>query len=133
MELILKRAYFPNGTNGAIFCNEQFICFTIELPWKENQRKVSCIPEGKFELGKRYTEKHGWHLVVNTVPERSHILFHPANHALKELEGCIAPVTVLTGIGTGVESRKAFDKLKSLVYEAILKENVSIIIEKATL
>lgn len=132
MELILKRAYFPGGTNGALFNDEQFVCFTIELPWKNNLRNLSCIPEGKYSLGKRYTEKYGWHLVVNAVPNRSHILFHPANHAIRELKGCIAPVTALTGIGTGADSRNAVEKLKKLVFAAVLhEENVSLTIQKA--
>lgn len=132
MELILRRAYFPNGTNGAIFCNEQFICFSIELPWKENRRKISCIPEGRYSISKRFTEKRGWHLIVNGVPNRSEILFHPANNAQKELQGCIAPVSALTGIGAGTDSRKADNKLNMLVMEAIKKkENVFVTIQKA--
>jgi hypothetical protein len=93
MELELKRAYFPKGTNGGIFFNDKFICFTIELPWKDNLRNISCIPEGRYRLGKRFTPNRGWHLLVNEVPGRSGILFHAANNALKELRGCIAPVT----------------------------------------
>lgn len=132
MELILKRAYFPSGTNGAIFCNEQFICFSIELPWKENRRKISCIPEGRYTISKRFTEKRGWHLIVNGVPNRSEILFHPANNAQKELQGCIAPVSALTSIGAGTDSRKADNKLNILVMEAIQeKENVFVTIQKA--
>jgi len=95
MELILKRVYFHKGTIGVLFNDEQFVCFTIELPWEENQRKVSCIPEGRYELERRYTEKRGWHLALKKVINRSCILFHPDNDALKELQGCIAPVTML--------------------------------------
>ena len=43
-------------------------------------------------------------------------LSHDANDAASELHGCIAPVTTLTGDGRGSESRKALDKLKTLVY-----------------
>ncbi|SFS98454.1 hypothetical protein SAMN05660206_10890 [Sphingobacterium wenxiniae] len=35
---------------------------------------------------------------------------------MNELMGCIAPVTALTAQGTGIESRKALEKLKALVY-----------------
>ncbi|MFA9389678.1 MAG: DUF5675 family protein [Prolixibacteraceae bacterium] len=134
MELSLKRAYFPHGTNGALFCNDQFVCFTIELPWQENRRNISCIPEGKYSLGKRFTERRGWHLLVKDVPNRSEILFHPANNALKELQGCIAPVTMLSGIGSGTDSRKADNKLNKLVVEAIQNdESVFLIIQKALL
>jgi hypothetical protein len=67
---------------------------------------------------------------VVDVENRSLILFHPANNALKELNGCIAPVTKLSGPGLGLLSRKAFEKLKKLVYEAIdRKESVVLIVE----
>ena len=61
---------------------------------------------------------------------RSFILFHPANNALKELNGCIAPVTKLSGPGLGLMSRKAFERLKTLVYQALdNKESVELIVE----
>lgn len=124
MELTLKRTYFPTGTNGVLLEGEQFICFTIELPMKDNQEQVSCIPEGRYELKQRYTRSRGWHLQVNGVPQRSGILIHPANDALTELEGCIAPVSTLTGIGKGLFSKKAQEKLNALVYEAMEQEGV---------
>jgi hypothetical protein len=53
------------------------------------------------------------------VPGRDLILIHPANDAKMELLGCIAPVTLHTGIGKGSSSRKALDKLKAIVYKAL--------------
>jgi len=50
MEIHLTRTYFPEGTNGKLECEGKLICNTIELPWKNNETKVSCIPEGKFLL-----------------------------------------------------------------------------------
>jgi hypothetical protein len=52
------------------------------------------------------------------VPGRDLILIHPANDANKELLGCIAPVSKQTGIGMGSNSRKALEKLKTMVYAA---------------
>ncbi|GAA5042536.1 hypothetical protein GCM10011506_45140 [Marivirga lumbricoides] len=133
MELILRRDHHPEGTNGNLCDGEQQICSTIELPWRENQRMVSCIPEGRYELVKRYTDKRGWHLLVKNVPNRSGILFHPANDALKELKGCIAPVSKVVGPGKGIESKIADSRLKTLVFEAMDKgESVFLIIQKAS-
>ncbi|ROO17153.1 hypothetical protein OC66_11575, partial [Flavobacterium psychrophilum] len=112
MVLRLSRTYFPDGTNGKLECEGKFICNTIELPCKNNETKVSCIPEGKYFIRKRYSNKFKWHLEVLDVKNRSLILFHPANNALQELNGCIAPVTKLSGPGLGLMSRKAFAKLK---------------------
>jgi Family of unknown function (DUF5675) len=130
MDIHLTRTYFPEGTNGKLECEGKFISCTIELPWKNNEKRVSCIPEGKYLLSKRYSKKFNWHLTVLNVENRSFILFHPANHALLELNGCIAPVTKLSGPGLGLQSRQAFIKLKDLVYKALdRKENVYLIVQ----
>lgn len=130
MVLELTRTYFPNGTNGKLECKGKSICNTIELPWRENETRVSCIPEGKYFIKKRYSQKFQWHLEVLDVKNRSLILFHPANNALQELNGCIAPVTKLSGPGLGLMSRKAFISLKSMVYIALdNKESVELIVK----
>ena len=109
--LTLMRKYHPTGTNGQLFAGSRLICPTIELSWRENQRNVSCIPEGRYMLSLRWTSRWGWHFQIPHVPERDGILIHPANDALKELRGCIAPVTTLTGPGRGTGSRKALQRL----------------------
>ena len=130
MVLLLTRTYFPYGTNGKLECEGKLICNTIELPWKNNERRVSCILEGKYFIKKRYSQKFQWHLEVLDVKNRSLILFHPANNALQELNGCIAPVTKLSGPGLGLMSRKAFISLKSMVYKAFdNKESVELIVK----
>ena len=108
--------YFPEGTNGVLSLNGKEICKTIELPWRNNKARVSCIPEGKYKIRKRFSAKFKWHLELINVKNRKYILLHPANNALKELNGCIAPVSQITGEGRGNESRKAFEKLKNLVF-----------------
>ena len=130
MILFLTRTYFPEGTNGILQCEGKIICNTIELPWKKNERGVSCIPEGRYFIRKRYSVKYKWHLEVMDVVNRKYILFHPANNALKELQGCIGPVTKLSGPGLGLMSRKAFTALKDLVYNALdRKEIVELIVQ----
>ncbi|WP_353734710.1 DUF5675 family protein [Algoriella sp.] len=126
--------YLPQGTNGQLWLQQQLICMTIELPWKNNLKRKSCIPEGKYPLKKRFSERFGWHVWIDLVPNRSLILFHPANDALKELNGCIAPVTSLLGEGKGIDSRKAFERLKTIVYDYLQRgEQVFLHIQKQTL
>lgn len=130
MVLVLYRTYFPEGTNGKLAIDGEFICCTIELPWRENKKRVSCIPEGYYLLRKRYSQKFQWHIEVVAVKNRSSILLHPANHALRELNGCIAPVTQLSGAGLGLQSRKAFAKVNKLVFKALEQSAiVSLIIQ----
>ena len=129
MELLLTRVYYPRGCNGAIYLNKVKICNTIELPWKNNQRQISCIPEGTYELKKRHTARFGDHLILLNVPNRSYILLHAANDAMKEIKGCIATVTVLTGQGRGDHARMALAKLVAAVYPAFEKEKVFLTIK----
>lgn len=128
MVLILSRTYFPEGTNGKLACDGKSICSTIELPWRQNKARVSCIPEGKYIIRKRFSQRFHWHLEVVGVQDRSLILFHPANNALKELNGCIAPVTKLSGAGRGLMSKKAFNKLRAKVYRALDKSELVVLI-----
>ena len=115
MELLLIRTYHSQGVNGIIFFNGVRICNTIELPWKNNLRGISCIPEGSYSISKRRSRKYGLHLWIRNVPGRELILIHPANNAIRELRGCIAPVSEITGPGKGILSRKAMRKLLELV------------------
>ena len=132
MKLVLQRHYFPSGINGALFLNNKEICKTIELPWKENLRRISCIPEGTYFVKKRFSPKFKWHIEIKNVKNRDLILFHPANNALKELNGCIAPVSELTGEGKGIRSRIAFERLKEIVFPYLEKGfMIELIIKKA--
>jgi hypothetical protein len=128
MVLHLKRRYFPDGTNGQLTYEGKHICNTIELPWLDNRRRLSCIPEGEYFLKKRYSRKYKWHIQILQVPDRSLILLHPANNALVELNGCIAPVTKLSGAGTGIMSHNAFIRLKNLVFKQLDEQQTVLLI-----
>ncbi|WP_413533725.1 DUF5675 family protein [Empedobacter brevis] len=130
MTIVLKRSYFPNGTNGALYIDDNFVCYTIELPWVQNKKANSCIPEGSYPIKKRVSSKFGQHFLITNVPNRSLILIHPANHAKAELQGCIAPVTKLTGEGRGELSRLAFTNFKKLVNKELDREKEVVLIIK---
>ncbi|MDR3007169.1 MAG: DUF5675 family protein [Sphingobacterium sp.] len=114
--LLLQRKYGAQGTNGTITFQGEEICHTIELPDRNNIPRISCIPIGQYKLEKRRYPKHGEQIGIPIVLGREAILIHAANDALKELQGCIAPVTTLTGEGRGDYSGNALAKLKALVY-----------------
>lgn len=117
--LCLDRTYLPTGTNGEIRIEGRYICHTIELPWRDNRRNVSCIPEGCYRLVLYRSRKFGDCLLVKGVPGRHGILIHPANHAATELRGCVAPVTKLTGEGKGLYSRIALERLEREVMSVL--------------
>lgn len=115
----LKRTYHEDGTNGVIETEDGHLFLTIELPWLNNQQRISCIPEGEYKLSKRTSERFGKHVHVDSVPHRSNILFHAANVALEELAGCIAPVSDHIAPGRGTESRVATQRFRNWVYGQI--------------
>ena len=121
----LWRTYHPTGTNGLLTLDGKLICHTIELPWRDNQRNVSCIPEGRYRPALRWNRRWGWHFQIPHVPARDAILIHPANDALRELRGCIAPVMVLTGPGQGLRSRDAMEVLQESM-GAVLRSGTAV-------
>lgn len=114
--MLLQRKYGAEGTNGTIYYQGTQICHTIELPDRNNVPRLSCIPVGTYKLVRRKYPKHGEQIGIPNVLGREAILIHAANNALDELQGCIAPVTTLSGEGRGLGSGKALAKLKALVY-----------------
>ena len=67
MDLTLCRAYFEEGTNGTLFSSDKYLCHTIELPWLNNKRNVSCIPEGAYEVVPRFSKRFQHHLILKNV------------------------------------------------------------------
>lgn len=61
---------------------------TLELPWRNNQRRVSCIPHGTYQLIKHTSPKFGICYWVQDVPNRSEILIHKGNYRT-DILGCI--------------------------------------------
>ncbi len=119
LTLRLEREYLPDGTNGTLFLYDAPLCHTIELPWRDNRRNISCIPEGRYRLVRSRTRHFGHALRVLDVPGRSGILIHAANDATTELRGCIAPVTKLTGAGKGIHSRVALERVEDVAFPVL--------------
>lgn len=116
MEIQLIRTYHKVGVNGVLLMEGTEVCKTIELPWKNNQPRVSCIPEGRYRLRRRHSPRFRDHFEVMDVKDRKYILFHAGNDAGKELRGCIAPVLQHTGEGKGSFSKAALERMKDLLY-----------------
>jgi hypothetical protein len=82
----------PKQTLGSLVFyrndNPELMLATVELPWRNNERQVSCIPEGEYKVVRRNSQKYGdhWHLI--DVPERSYILIHAGNFHY-QIQGCI--------------------------------------------
>jgi hypothetical protein len=68
------------GTRGILVAGSYW-CHTIELPWRDNQRNISCIPAGSYEVGIRLSPKYGEIYHIMKVPDRTFILAHSGNWA----------------------------------------------------
>ena len=109
MVIELQRLYRDTWTDGLIFIQGILLCRSIELRWANNERNVSCVPDGVYPVAIIQHPKFGECLQVSGVKGRSGILVHVANDAQKELRGCIAPVFSLSGNGKGLYSRLALN------------------------
>ena len=106
----IERVYLPAVTVGSLFprsirVEQDIICKTLELPWRENNMSTnptlaSCIPEGIYLMRKEQPKESRPYVYFRAVhvPGRnwqleykaSNILIHIANH-VSQLLGCIAP------------------------------------------
>lgn len=61
---------------------------TLELSWKNNNKKVSCISKGKYKVRKRTSAKYGEHFHILDVKNRDFILIHFGNYHT-DILGCV--------------------------------------------
>ena len=128
--LIIRDTFTEKSTIGKLFINGESFCDTLENPYINNERNISCIPEGRYKVRLRLPRESATrdylHLLVQDVPNRDWILVHIGNYP-SQTQGCIL-------VGNGREhnavnnSRLAMD----LVIKEILNlggENINLIIK----
>jgi len=105
---------------------------TLELPYKDNAKNISCIPAGEYYAIVRRSNSHSRHLYITNVKDRTYILFHVANFNT-DLRGCI-------GVGSSFKyinedqnidissSRLAFDELMNHIND---KDEITVLITEA--
>ena len=76
-------------TLGEMLYKGNVVAKTLELPWLQNNNKISCIPTGIYKVVRRKSAKYGNHFHITNVPGRQFILIHNANYHY-QLLGCIA-------------------------------------------
>ena len=116
--LNIKRWYHKDCTLGRLSVGS-FQCFTLELPWLENQRGVSCIPRGTYKAFKRNSPKNGLVVEFRSVTDRSNIQIHSGNYT-RQIEGCVlvgSSITFLDGdsVPDVANSKQTLDKLLALL------------------
>lgn len=91
---LLKRLIDTGKETLGVFSyynGENIISFTsLELPWKDNQQDISCIPKGVYNIITTYSPKYKRNMwLVRDVEGRSGVRIHSANY-FYDIEGCIA-------------------------------------------
>ena len=125
--LLIRDSFSDKAVIGKLYLNSEFYGHTLELAWKDNQKRVSCIPKGVYEVKKRHTQKSKYkyeHLHILDVPDRELILMHIGNYP-KNSKGCIllGNTRALNFVG---ESRKAF---YNLMYDLGSFEEIELVIK----
>ena len=114
--LLIRDTFTENSTIGELFLNGERMCDTLENPWINNKKNVSCIPRGEYKVRLRLARESATrdylHLLVEDVENRSYILFHKGNSA-KDTSGCI-----LVGLG----SQQDFVSNSTLAMDLLIKE-----------
>ena len=112
---IQRLSYSRSETIGIIYVKDLRF-FTLELPWLDNQKNISCIPTGEYNYIKRVSPGKGYEVIeLVDVPDRAYIQIHLGNYT-RQIEGCILPGTGLKDINRdGVidvtNSEEAFNKI----------------------
>jgi hypothetical protein len=118
--LLLRDTFSDESTIGELFLNGERFCDTLELPYRDNQRSISCIPTGEYKvrlrLPRESATRHYIHLLVKDVKDRSHILFHRGNTA-KDSRGCIL-------VGQGTQQDIVYNS--TLAMDLLIKEIINL-------
>ena len=118
--LLLRDTFSDESTIGELFINGERFCDTLELPYRDNQRSISCIPTGEYKvrlrLPRESATRHYIHLLVKDVKDRSHILFHRGNTA-KDSRGCIL-------VGQGTQQDIVYNS--TLAMDLLIKEIINL-------
>ena len=117
IDLLLYRvASNGKGTFGVLLWRHQPFALSLEDQWKNNKRRMSCIPAGTYSCKRVNSPKFGDTFEVTGVQGRTHILFHKGN-THKDTEGCILigeEFGSLNGEPAVLASRKGFVEFQKL-------------------
>jgi hypothetical protein len=131
MTIILQRlTTSDSGTFGVLLIGGRPYYTTLELPWKNNQKDVSCIPPGTYKSTRMFSEKFQKVLfVLHNVPGRDLIEFHIGNK-IENTHGCVLLGSEFSKTDYAiVDSRVAFDdfmiRMPAEGFDVIVKDIVA--------
>tara|TARA_R110001583_G_scaffold58672_5_gene174696 strand:- start:1476 stop:1961 length:486 start_codon:yes stop_codon:yes gene_type:complete len=118
--LIIRDDFSEEVTMGQLFLNGEKMCDTLELPWKDNQKNISCIPEGEYKVRLRVARESATrdylHLLIKDVPNRKWVLVHRGN-TKSDSRGCVL---------VGFASKQGFVKNSTFAMDLLMKEIINL-------
>jgi hypothetical protein len=116
---IKRQIHQDKQTLGTMSYNGKEVAKTLELPWRENKVRISCIPEGTYRVVRRTSPKYGQHFHITGVPNRSMILIHHGNYNF-QINGCVLVGSKhkdinMDGYLDVIESQKTMNKLLTIL------------------
>ena len=118
--LLIRDTFTDKSTLGELFLNGERMCDTLELPYINNEKRISCIPEGEYKVRLRTARESATrdylHLLVQDVPNRDYILFHRGNSA-KDTSGCVL---------VGFSSKQDYVKNSTFAMDLLMKEIINL-------
>ena len=122
--ILTRESSTDQGTFG-IFALGDLVLYSLELPWKDNQPNVSCIPVGVYSATMTFSQRFKKQMyLIETIPDRGGIRIHSANFAgddtkgfKRQLNGCIAlgeKVGIMDGQRALLLSKPAIRRLEAL-------------------
>lgn len=114
-ELTLYRFFMgAEVTLGYIEEGRNSPTWTLERPWKDNAKNISCIPEGRYSCTNYVSQRFARAFELHNVPGREAILIHAGNE-VSDTQGCIMPGMTIglntKGIPTVMQSAVALGNL----------------------
>jgi len=112
---IERKITSSNCIQGYLTINDSPICYTMELPFRDNINDISSIPKGKYNAFIRTDKKLGWRIELINVPNsREHIQIHLGNFT-SDITGCtLVGKTVKIDNCTVGKSKDAIKEIETL-------------------
>jgi hypothetical protein len=128
--LLTRKTLTEHSTIGDLSVDGVFFGYSLELPWRDNQHDISCVPEGTYPV--KMIDSGHWKRTVPhllKVPGRDLIEIHIANYP-KDIKGCIGVGYTKAPDFIGL-SAPAIGKLFKMIEDCeARKEDVTIEIKK---
>ena len=114
--VLIRDTFTKESIIGKLHVNGEMFCDTLELPYKDNQRRISSIPIGVYNVRLRYPRESGTrdylHLLIQDVPNRDYILVHRGNKS-SDSRGCVL---------VGLKRQQDFVSNSKLAMDLLMKE-----------